>query len=124
MTGKHLESILQSIFFSQDRDEPTRNPNDPADQPYFYQMRHIENKAFKAWYEDAGGEYLIRNMEKNLIGKIINLVVKDVKGIKDILEMVEIKKEIMRDVTFIDRIRAAFFEEEKRLAEIKHEVAA
>lgn len=110
--------ILDDIFFSQKK-EDIRNPNDPADRPFYTAKRGIENKAFKSWVEEFGGGVLLRDMQQNLIAKIKSLVVKDTNSIEGILEMLELKKDISRDITFIDRIERAFEEEEKRQEDLK-----
>ena len=111
--------ILDDLFFSQKK-EDIRNPNDPADRPFFNAKRDIENKAFKAWVEEFGGGVLLRGMQQNLIAKIKSLIVKDTTTIEGILDMLELKKEISRDLVFIDRIEKAFEEEDKRQELLKN----
>lgn len=116
---KNIRSIVERIFYSQDPNEPYRDPNRPENFPFFASQRAVENKAFIKWRQEAGGERLLANMEKKLVGQIINMVIMEVKSVDDILTLIQNKRDILRDVIFIDRIEQAFIEEEERQKKIQ-----
>ncbi len=111
---KDLKPILERIFYSQDPNESYRDPNRPENYPYFSQQRAIENKAFITWCQEAGGERLLGTMQQKLISQIVSLVLMEIKTVEDILKIIQAKRDIYRDVIFIDRIEQAFVEEEER----------
>lgn len=113
-----MKTTLQEIFYSLKEDDEL-DPNNPAHRPAMNAMRAIENTAFIRWMEDCGGEVLLKDMQRGLIGKIQELIMQDTTTVEGILKTVEKKKEIQRDITFMDRIKSAFFEEEKRQEDIK-----
>lgn len=113
-----MKTTLQEIFYSLKEDDEL-DPNNPAHRPAMNAMRGIENKAFIRWMEDCGGEVLLKNMQRSLVGKIQDLIMQSTTTVDGILQMVEKKKEIQRDIVFMDRIKSAFDEEEKRLEDAK-----
>jgi hypothetical protein len=71
------------------------------------------------WMQECGGERLIQQMEKGIIGKIHQMIMMDTKTMEGVLRLLELKKDIQKDAAAIDRIYSAFEEEEKRQEELK-----
>jgi len=114
-------SILQSIFYSQDPDEDFRNPNKPADAPFFKAQRNIHNNALISWIKEQGGEVLLKGMQQKIMADIVTLILMDDTKIENMLPLIIKKREILSQVHFVDRIFSAFIEEEKRQENIKKE---
>lgn len=109
---KRAKPILESLFYSQDPAEPTRNPLDPLSSAYFNAKRKIHNQAFVKWYQDGGGEYLVKDMQQKLIGMILNAIVHDRSSETNRNNNLKLLDDILRDANFIDRIYQAFVEQE------------
>jgi len=114
-----VDFTLDKIFYSQDPKEEPRNPNDPANGPYYKALWGIENKAWIRWYEDCGGERLLKEMERGIINKIHKMVMMEVRSIDSVFALLEIKRDIQKDAQAIDRILLAFTEEDKRQEALK-----
>jgi len=110
---KKLIPLLESLFHSQDANEPTRNPLDPVASAYFNAKRKIHNQALMTWYRDQGGEYLIGDMQKKLIGMILNAIVCDRSTEASRNNNLRLLDEILREANFMDRIFQAFVEQEE-----------
>jgi len=105
------KSILIELFKEGDA---FRDPNDPVNSAYYNAKRSIENQAFVKWCTEYGGEVLLNDMEQGLIGKIIGAVIHPRTTEVDRNLNLALLDDVLRDTKFIDRIRQAFVEEEKR----------
>ena len=106
------ESILTRIFYSQDKEEQARSG------PVEKKLSDIKNKAYITWYQDNGGEVLLKDMEKQLIHYITTLVGSPIKTLDDFITIVGMKERIACQCEAIDRIEMAFVEEKKRQKKI------
>ena len=106
-----LGSILDKIFYSQEREH--HDPNKPEDSAFFNARRKIVQQAYRTWYKDHGGQYAIKGIESEFIEYLKALVLKDIKGLEDIVEIIAIKQHLRSLLTLVDYIETAFETEEK-----------
>lgn len=106
------ENILTKILFGGKR-EPGRNPNDPADQPYFHAITGITNQAFADWCE-KGGEFVLKELEKKVKEKLEALIAMPMRNIEDVFKLVAAKQNIIDDVLWHGLIVSAFNKEEEK----------
>ncbi|MHC4585993.1 MAG: hypothetical protein ACYS3N_15805 [Planctomycetota bacterium] len=101
----YYNSILNSIFHSQDPDQQRRNPNDPADNAYFNAQAKIRIQAYANWVR-SGGEQLLQHMEEELIDLIKAFV-----GTPITDKSMYLQQKIWDKIDMIDTIHKAFVEQ-------------
>lgn len=106
-------SILTGIFYSQEKEE-FRDPNDPANSPFYNAKRRYQSLALRKWKEEYGGDVLIDAMTKKIVAQIIEMIIVEPNALEDLVKLVRLQERIKKDVGFIDRITAAFLEEKKK----------
>lgn len=110
-----IEEILHTIF-NKEFDEQERNPNDPADEPFFAVKGKIVTQAFHSWMKEAGGEIVLDDVRKGIRNSIIAMIGSEIKGFNDILVFVATKQKIKSDLEWYMRIIESFniWEEAKK----------
>ena len=113
---KPLESILQRIFYSQDRND--RDPNKPEDSAFFNAVSDIKIQSYAKWYKEQGGEYVVEGKEKEVIAYIQAIVLKlgHMKTLEDFMELMEVYRDLYATMRFIEIIETAFLKEEDERA--------
>jgi len=107
------ENILDKILFGGKR-EPSRNPNDPADRPFFAATSGIRQQAFALWCKEQGGEFVLGELEKHVKEKLEVLVNMPLRSIEDVFKLVTFRQNIVDDVNWYGLIVSAFNKEEVR----------
>jgi hypothetical protein len=113
-----IEKTLCAIFETI-KDEVPRDPNDPADQPFFAVKPAIENQAFNAWCSEQGGEVVLSDLRKNIRSQIISIIEFPVRGFDDVFKFITLRQHLMDDMNWYLRIVNAFEKHEEKKAEAK-----
>lgn len=102
-----ISKILQDIFLS-GADLPERNPNDPADQPFFSVKPAIEAQAFNAWRKEKGGEVVLDDLKKSIRSQIIAMVEFPIRGFDDVFKFLTLRQHLTDDMNWYLRILGGF----------------
>jgi hypothetical protein len=111
-----ITKTLQEIFFC-DGDLPDRNPNDPADQPFFSVKPAIEAQAFNAWCKEKGGEVVLDDLKKSIRSQIIAMIEFPVRGFDDVFKFLTLRQHLTDDMNWYLRILQGFETHEKKKQE-------
>ena len=114
------EDVLHTIF-NKEFDEPERNPNDPADQPFFSVKPKIMTQAYHSWLKEQGGEIALDDLRKTLRGEIIQLLNMPIKGFDNVFQFLALRQHIADDLNWYLRIVESFRIWEESKKELKGE---
>jgi len=113
MRDEELTNVLQDIFLSQKESE-YRDPNDELNQPYFAAKGKVINEAYVNWYNEFGGNEVIGNLQKQIIGQIMAAIMHKRNTSEEKEQCLRALDMVDLNLRFIQRIRNAFKLDKKR----------